>query len=192
MPLDAASDELELSVPIGMLFAFDRLAVRLEAVAHRPEHLAHLRASDRESLLLEFPRQDTGTLDRPSQGRHRITSCAINHQRFQRPAESWLFALARFPTTTGPTLTMGTERLRRLEFFDPVLNGGTSQPGSRSDNRNTSTPNSHGFGCSPTARATFIKIHQNRSKLAVNRVDQFGIWHAPTDRMIRWGMSTSL
>ena len=174
-----------------MLFAFDGLAVGLETVAHRLEQFANLGAADDEPLLLEFSCQNSGTLDRPSQGRHRIASCARSYQLFECLTELRLFAFARVPSRTGPTLPTGIERLRTAQLLDPILNRGASKACCRGNDGDSSTSDGHGLSSRPATRATFVKIHQDRSKLPVNRIDQFGIWHDRTYRRIQCYVSMS-
>ena len=63
--LDAACDVFKLGVPIGVLFSFNRLSVRLQAVTLGLEQCSDFRAANDKALVLQFVGQDTGALASP-------------------------------------------------------------------------------------------------------------------------------
>ena len=73
-------DVLELSIAIGMLVAFARLAVGLQAVAGFVQQPRHRTIADPMALTGQLRRQPASALAGPTQGRHRIAP----RQRFQQ------------------------------------------------------------------------------------------------------------
>ena len=178
--IHAAGDELELGITVGMLLAFDGLAIRLKAVAHLAEQLTDFCTADLKPLPPELSLQASRALDRPSQRRHRITTRARLDQSFDRLLETRLLMLARLSASPRPALAVGGENLRRLQFFDPVLNGRTRQSGRLEHGGDSPPSKRHRFRSGPTTDSAFIKVQENRRVFAMNRFNQCVVWHPRT------------
>jgi hypothetical protein len=83
MVLDLLVEVAKLGIPIGVLRAFQRLGVGLEAEAMLPQQLADRGRRHRMSLAGELIGQVPQRLGRPPQRRHRIAALVRLHQRQQ-------------------------------------------------------------------------------------------------------------
>src|SRR3990172_10729687 len=86
-PADLIIDVLELRVAVGMIRAFLRLPVPLEAVVHRAKELCNLLMADRMVLAREFRRERPRALARPAQRGLRVAPRQWLHQGLQRPRQ---------------------------------------------------------------------------------------------------------
>jgi hypothetical protein len=81
MVLDLVVEVAELGIPIGVLGAFQRLDVGLQAEPFPLQQSAHRRGRDRMALPGELLGQMPQRLGRPPQRRHRIATLVRLHQR---------------------------------------------------------------------------------------------------------------
>lgn len=120
LTLDAPRNMFKLSVPIRMLFSYNRLAVRLQAVTRILQQSSYGRMTYGVSKFFqslgEFPR----ALARPFQRRLRITAGGRFQKTFpsvQQPGISLLGCLAAGPQASLPARRRGVSRTQsRIPF----------------------------------------------------------------------------
>jgi hypothetical protein len=83
MGFDLLVEVAELGIPVGVLGAFQRLGVSLQAEPFPLQQSAHRRGGDRMALPGELVGQVPQRLGRPPQRRHRIAALVRFHQRQQ-------------------------------------------------------------------------------------------------------------
>jgi hypothetical protein len=81
MVLDLVVEVAELGIPVGVLGAFQRLDVGLQAEPFPLQQSAHRRGRDRMALPGQLLGQMPQRLGRPPQRRHRIATLVRLHQR---------------------------------------------------------------------------------------------------------------
>jgi hypothetical protein len=114
----------ELGIPIGVLGAFERLDVGLQAEPFPLQQSAHRRGRDRVSLPGQLLGQVPQRLGRPPQRRHRITALVRLDQRQQGWDEVGVLPGGGLASPTWPADAAGRERpLASFQLKDALADG---------------------------------------------------------------------
>ena len=148
---DASVDVLKLGVAVGVVLAFLRFPIALQAVASRSQQAPHGAWADRMSLMGQFVSQLRCALTCPTQRRHRIPSRRRIDQAFQRRRQSRIGV--DYTLTTSPRFSQPPGNWRfhrgasRIQFSEPSANGV----------RRHARCTAHGKPATPTVRSCFCR-----------------------------------
>jgi len=93
---------LKLLISIRMLAPFQRFLIGLQAVVHRMQQLGHSLVTDGVALALEFLRQTTHTLARPTKRRFWIAASGRIHQPVEILQQAGVLVGGSFSPRTLP------------------------------------------------------------------------------------------
>jgi hypothetical protein len=161
-----------------MRAAFARFSIGLQAVTRLVQQLGNRAFSNRMILPRQFRRQAPRALARPAQRRLRIATCRRLDQRFQGRHQPGV--RVRHSTTTASRPT-NAPRFRssllqwKVQFPHPSRDGGTRQSGGRRNGRHTAPTTIACFRGSPLPPPALIQFGEQRTILAANSCDGFGI-----------------
>jgi len=148
----------KLGVAIGVLAAFPRLAVGLQAVAQVTQLLGHPLMTDPVPLLAQFGSQMAHTFARPTQGGLRITPRHRLDELFEIPSHASVGLDGLLPSAAWTADTSwGCTRLGSSQFFDPVLNDRARQAGGPGDSGDPTPADGEGFGCCHGAASPLVE-----------------------------------
>jgi hypothetical protein len=167
----------KLSVAVGMIGAFSRLAIALKRVSQRTQHLGDFGASNLEALRNKFSLQVSHTLAGPPQGRLRIAAFGGLHETINRINQVVLNSLKRFSAATGSPLAMTGQRAIALQFFDAIAYGAIGQTRGQRNRSNATVAKCHRFGSSPAPSPPLIEIPHERIKLQFQSIDKMCVVH---------------
>jgi hypothetical protein len=140
MVLDLLVEVAELGIPVGVLDAFQRLDVGLEAEPFPLQQSAHRRGGDRMALPGQLLGQVPQRLGRPPQRRHRIAALVRLHQRQQGWEEIRVLSGGRLASPTWPADAAGRERcLAGLQLNRALADGRLADAGHLRDRAHATT-----------------------------------------------------
>ena len=134
--------------------------------------MAHL-----ETLAFQFGGQGPCALASPPQRRHRIASCLGLDQTFYRADQLGLLLFPCPTTGTRSSLAIPGKRIRGLKFPNPIAYGAIRDSCRFRDGSDSTPPQGHSFGRSPSAASPFVKFGDERNVLATNPFDNSRFRH---------------
>jgi hypothetical protein len=159
--LDTPVDMLELSITVGMITTFDRLAIRLEAVPRGVEQPVDRPLAHAMPLGLEFGRQVGRTLARPPQWRHRVATGHRIDQDLEGTLELRVVLGQRLPPgplpPCPPRRGQGVGGRRGIKFLQARPDGDAGQPGGLGDPRDPTPPDRMGLSRRPEAPSPLVE-----------------------------------
>jgi hypothetical protein len=162
-----------------VLGALASLAVRLKTEAGRFQQLSHFPVAYFKAFRLERACQYTNALAGPSQRGLRITARIWVHQSIEGCHQSGLPVGARFPAATRSPLAIWWERIRIVEFADPVANSAIRNPRGDRDSRDSASSQRQRFTGGPTSPSSLIQVLSDVGELPSNPFDDVCLRHRP-------------
>jgi len=136
----------ELGVTVGVVVAFARLAVALQAVAPGVQHPRHPRMADRMPLGAQLGRQLAHALAGPAQGRLRVPPRRRLDQPLQVRPHARIFLDRRLAPASRPADTPRCgDGARPAEFLDPHLDDFARQTRGARHGRNPAPADGQGL-----------------------------------------------
>src|SRR3989304_1361428 len=156
--LDAPSNMFKLRVPIRMLFSFNCLAVRLQAVTCILQQSSYGRMTYGVSEFFQSLGKLPRALARPFQRRLRITAGGRFQKTFQgvqQPGISLLGGFAAGPEASLPARWRGVSR---TQFANPISYRAIGDTRRLGNGSNSTSPQRERFNRRPTTTRAFIEI----------------------------------
>ena len=153
----AGIDVFELSIPVGMLFPFDRLIVSLKTVAHPTEKSAYQATAGRISQTLQLTRKTVRTLAGPAQRRHRVADRQRLHKIFQLGRQIGLMVDGRLPSAAGSANLSVRKNLAGQNLTQSDENRASGNLRGARHQRNTAVSKRASFGGAPNPPRVFIQ-----------------------------------
>lgn len=158
-------DVPKLSIPIGMVVSFLRLAIALKTVLQIVKKLRHFGMADMVPLPVQFLRDRPRTLADPSQRRFRIAPCLLFDQRLQRSNEIRICLCNRFASRTRPSDPSFSRGRAFLDLPDTFRNGFARQSTRVSDQRHSTITQCYRFTGRHDSPRALVKERPYRLKL---------------------------
>jgi hypothetical protein len=141
MVLDLLVEVAELGIPVGVLGAFQRLGVGLQAEPFPPQQSTHRRGGDRVPLSGQLLGQVPQRLGRPPQRRHWIAALVRLDQRQQGWEEIGVQAGGWLASPTWPADAAGRQRrLAGPQLNDALADGRLADAGDLRDRADATMP----------------------------------------------------
>jgi hypothetical protein len=171
--LDLLVDIPELGIPVGVLGAFERLDVGLQAELFPLQQSAHRRGGDRMSLPCELVCQVPQRLGRPPQRRHWIASLVRLDQRQQGGDKLGVLPGGGLASSTWPADAGGRERLLAgLQLNHALADGPLADASHLRDRAHATVPQQPRFDRQRQALLALVQMRQQdrepRGELTTN------------------------
>jgi len=155
-------DEFKPSVSVRIVSAFHRLAVPRKMVFHFVQQLADLRFGNIEFRFLQHFRQTSGTVCRPSQGRHGIAFGGWFNDGVECGKQTRLFFCYFFSSSSFTSNTVSCESLVFFEFLDALADYWSGKPRCTDDDGKSGVSQTYRFRCRPKTTLAFIPCSRQR------------------------------
>jgi hypothetical protein len=178
LTLDAPSDVFKLGISIRMLFSFNRLAVRLQAVTCPLQQSSDGRMTYRVAEFLQSLGKLPGTLARPFQRRLRITASGRFQQPFQSVQQAGFSPVDCCATGPDPSLPARRRGVSLTQFANPVSDRAIRSARRLGHGGNSTPSQRERFHRRPTTTRAFIQILREVFVLRLNPFNDRCIRHA--------------
>ncbi len=161
-----------------MLFSFNPLAVRLQAVTRILKQSSHCRMTYWVSELFQFSGKLTRALARPFQRRLRIAARGRFHETFQSVQQPRISLVGCFATRANSSLPTRWRSISLTQFANAISYRAIRNSRRLGNRRNSTTSQRERFNRYPTTAGAFIEIIREVLVLRLNPSNDRIIRHA--------------